>query len=580
MKKTLYLLTLAGLLLSCKESSLPEEEQPVKKPVIVDAAPIPLALPAGGASYDLAGVQEVRFSWTAVDEVEDYDLLMSLSEDLSAPVIFVASGTSLDIPSVVLNDSLAALSDYNSDITHKVYWSLRPAAGNRNSETEVRFLTLKEVSGTLTLAGIFGHNMVLQQNTEAPVWGAVSSDSPLTVTVTGSWGGPPAMAASVNKKWRVNLPTPAGGGPHTVTITAGSERTTLGEVMVGEVWLASGQSNMALPLKGDLSANPPQPVVGSAEAIANSAGKNIRFTPNWGSNIWIVADPTTAGNCSAVGWFFADALHEQLGVPIGIINASEGATAIATWTPETECGAAEQEESGRYRSMIYPLKGFAIKGVIWYQGESDLDRADYGNDMKRLVERWRCAWEREFSFYYAQIAPFNYYKNFNWDGKLYLSVSAYTREIQLNVRKEIPHSGIAILMDVGEEDQIHPARKKEVGDRLAGLALANDYGKTGLDAESPELVSKSASGNAVTLTFNKDLDAGKFHTPSLFEIAARNKITFYPATTATVNGRTVVISSASVSDPGDVRYAFKDFAVGELFGTNGLPVSSFRTDKN
>jgi sialate O-acetylesterase len=578
----LFLMLAGGALLSCEadnpaeEPTPPEEEQP--------APPILLGFPVNDTIYDLAREQKITFVWREVEGITDYALVMSLSDDLSDPVVFITSATRLEISAATLNDSLIVLSDYDIGITHKVYWSVRPASAGANAQVNVRALTLKRVPGKLAPAAILGNNMVVQRNTETLVWGAVTSSS--TVAVSASWGGQPVVATVTGGNWAASLNTPDAGGPYTVTIEAGAERIKLKGVMSGEVWLAAGQSNMALELRGNMSEN--QPVEGSAEAIAGSAGKNIRFVPNWG-NEWVVADPATVGVCSAVGWFFADALHEQLGVPIGIINASVGATKVEQWMPKIGTGCANSappQYSGGdnyYSWMILLRKGFAVKGAIWYQGESNQQEsaATYTAKMKHLAASWRCDWGRtaeDFPFYYTQIAPFGGLAP--WLIMQPYEV-VYMRETQWKMRNEIPHSGVAVLTDVGENQQIHPARKKQAGDRLAGLALRYDYGKTGLDAESPAFVSKSVSGNAVTLTFDKELKPGTVDA-SLFEIAAAGSTSntdFTAAATATVNGHTVVISAASVPANVEVRYAYKNFVGGNLlFGANGLPVSSFRTD--
>lgn len=229
--------------------------------------------------------------------------------------------------------------------------------------------------------------------------------------------------------------------------------------------------------------------------------------------------------------------------------------------------------------MLYPITGYGIKGAIYYQGESNYERPDRYEEMfPAMVKEWRSLWKQgDFPFYYVQIAPYNYSQlpPYNYGGKFN---SAYLRDAQRKSLNKIPNSAMAVVLDIGEENMIHPANKEAGGKRLALLALANTYGLKGFGSGSPLYKSMSVSGSVATLSFenaNNGLTSfGK--EMSAFEIAGANKI-FYPAK-ATISGSSVSVSSPMVKEPVAVRYAFKDFVVGDLFNTEGLPASSFRTD--
>jgi sialate O-acetylesterase len=452
------------------------------------------------------------------------------------------------------------------------------------------------------LPGIFTDNMVLQQQTNTPMWG---NDKPGThITVTVSWDRQSYSATTGSDgKWKTAIKTPKAGGPFTVRIQ-GSKTVVLNNVWIGEVWLASGQSNMSMQLKGYRH----QPVQGSTEAILHSGGKHIHFIniPELAAfksqeNVdaqWTVASAETAGECSAVCWFFADMLHRQLGVPIGIINASYGGSNVEAWMPPAACRQfddieippASDETSPwisnvptlLYNGMIHPIAGYGIRGMLWYQGESNIFNVPrYAPSVAAMVKEWRHEWNcGDFPFYFAQIAPYDY-REWNFFTPQYPEISAYQREAQMKSQRIITNSAMAVLMDVGDEKQIHPSRKKEAGERLALLALAKTYSMKGFEYESPEYERMEVDGDKAIIHFSKQwMGLTSYERPlQLFEIADENRV-FHKAQAYIDGGKgAVVVSSPLVKNPKAVRYAFRDFVVGELFGTGGLPVSSFRTDE-
>lgn len=463
------------------------------------------------------------------------------------------------------------------------------------------FVAMPLPAQELKVAAIFSNNMVLQRESQAPIWGTGRNGSRLSVTT--SWNDK-TYEAVVDKenRWKVELQTPAAGGPYSVKIK-GDKEILLENVLIGEVWLASGQSNMSMQIKGYSS----QPVLGATEAILHSKGKKIRFInipimaaykplDNFEA-AWEVASPQTTAECIAIGWFFADFLYRNLGIPIGIINASYGGSNVEAWMTPEACTTftdivvpPTSDETSPwinnvptvlYNGMLHPVVGYGIRGAIWYQGESNIFNVPrYAPSVAAMVKSWREHWNRgEFPFFYAQIAPYDY-KAWNFFTPQWPEISAYQREAQTKCLDLIPNSGMAVLMDVGDPEYIHPPKKKEVGERLGLLALAKTYGMTGFEYESPLYSHMEIEGNKAFIYF-KNLYNGltSFGRPlELFEIAGENKV-FHRAEAYIDESRSaVVVSSRFVTIPKAVRYAFRDYIQGDLFGICGLPVPSFRTD--
>lgn len=450
------------------------------------------------------------------------------------------------------------------------------------------------------LASIFTDNMVLQQKSTVNIWGWDKAGQKITVST--SWNHKSYTAhADQNGKWITKLSTPQGSKrSYEITVSNG-KKVTLSNILIGEVWLCTGQSNMEMPLKGFKG----QPILGSNELILKSHNPYIRVytVPRWSVTTaqdnskpspWKIAGPETVSGFSATGYIFGKLLNEMLDIPIGLVNVSYGGSTAEAWMslatlqafPDTKIPGktdsikqVSRTPTTLYNGMLHPVIGFGIKGAIWYQGESNYEDPDlYEHLFPALVKQWRSEWgDQVFPFYYAQIAPYNYAQlpPYKTGGKYN---SAYLRDAQRKSAAVIPNSAMAVLMDIGEENSIHPSHKEAGGTRLAYLALANTYGLKGFGAESPAFESLEITGSTVTVKFSH---AGNGLTTfgkeaALFEVAGENK-TFYPAK-AVMSGSAVVLSSPMVKVPVAVRYAFKDFVVGDLFNTEGLPASSFRTD--
>jgi sialate O-acetylesterase len=454
-------------------------------------------------------------------------------------------------------------------------------------------ITTSSLFAEVKLPSIFGDNMVLQQQTNAAIWGQAAVNS--TVKVTTSWNNKSySIKADKDGNWKVKVSTPVAGGPFSVTISDG-KAITLKNIMIGEVWVCSGQSNMEMPMKGYRN----QPIIGANEIIATSSGNSIRMitVPKVTSltpladfkGSWKLSESESVVEFSATAYFFGLMLHKSLNVPIGLICTAWGGTRIEPWISEAgfknfdwvklpdksvppQGTLSQQTPTVLFNAMINPIVGYGIRGAIWYQGESNrLEPVQYQKLMPGLADNWRNMWNiGEFPLYFVQIAPFDY-------GPATIS-SAYLREAQLKAATEGKNIGMACIMETGEKDNIHPANKKAAGDRLAYQALVKTYGKKGIACDGPVLKEMKIDGNEVKLTFNNApngiMSLGK--ELYCFEVAGANK-RFYPAKAFVTNDGVTVVSP-SVAVPVAVRYAFKDFIIGDLFNTEGIPASSFRTD--
>jgi sialate O-acetylesterase len=454
----------------------------------------------------------------------------------------------------------------------------------------VAVATLMNVQSEIKLPAIFADHMVLQRETSTKMWG--KADANKRVTVVTSWNLKRYTTNSdANGNWQIDITTPRAGGPHTIVISDGKPMT-LSNVMSGEVWLCSGQSNMEMPVKGYNS----QPVEGSAMDILKSANSKIRlFTVSRNHSLtpvddvkgrWQEAMPISVRDFSATGYYFGRLLNEMLDIPVGLINSSWGGSRIEAWMneemladfpgtvipKETEnVKQPNQKPLYLYQAMIHPITGFAIRGMIWYQGESNRNNShEYAELFGAMVKGWRAKFNNpNMPVYFCQIAPFEYKDGRN---------SAYLREAQLKATTIVENTGMAVLMDAGERVNIHPAKKKEAGERLALLALTKTYAMPGISGESPVYKSMKISNDTVTITFDNapvGVAAPDFQS-QLFTVAGEDR-NFYPARTR-ITGSKIMVISDQVKEPKAVRYAFDNYLIGDLKGADGLPVSSFRTD--
>jgi sialate O-acetylesterase len=479
-------------------------------------------------------------------------------------------------------------------------------------------LTASSAQAELKMPNVFGDHMVVQQKMPIKVWGWTKPGQDVTVEMAGkSVSG----KADADGKFVVSLPEMmADGTPQTLTVTA-DETKTFQDVLVGEVWVCSGQSNMQWSVNASndpdlekLAAKFPKlrminfPQVGTQEPILTHPERQ-----------WQVCTPETVGNFSAVGYFFARQLHQTLDVPVGMINNAWGGSACEAWVNRSKLASDEKykplierwegmekqfaELSGKtdlsedqkkqlenlkrqmggnsrpaniYNGVLKSHLGYTIRGAIWYQGESNASRAyQYRDLFPLMISSWREEWgQGNFPFYWVQLADF---KNEVADPAE--SDWAELREAQTMTMSKLPHTGEAVIIDIGEGKDIHPKNKVDVGRRLARWALANEY-SVSVPFHSPQYKSMEKQGNKIVLTFDhvaggwRPFDVGK---PVGFAIAGADKKFVWADAKILEDGR-IEVSSANVADPAAVRYAWADNPVCNMFSGAGLPLTPFRTD--
>lgn len=459
----------------------------------------------------------------------------------------------------------------------------------------IKLILLLTISQTaiagIKLPALIADNMVLQQKSQPALWGWASAHS--TITISTSWNKKTYTIITDSKgEWRTPIATPVAGGPYSITISGDKDKKILTNVLIGEVWFCSGQSNMEMALRGNSS-----PILNANEIILNADNPALHlFTVKTATSLtplkdvkgnWAESTSETARNFSAIAYQFGEMLQKKLHVPVGLIVSSVGGTMIEAWMSKSSLAAFNEvkvpeafadtikqpwkQPTALFNGMIAPVMQYGIKGMIWYQGESNRQEPQlYGKLFPVMVADWRKQWNQgQFPFYFVQIAPFGSTDKTR-SGPL-------LREAQLKAMDLIPNSGMASTMDVGMEKNIHYTNKTIPAHRLGYWALGKTYGIKGIGYNAPVLKEMIINGNKAVLSFNNAPYLTSLEKPlTLFEVAGSDKV-FYPAK-ATIKTNTVTVVSDKVSNPVAVRYAFKEFCVGELYNNDGIPASSFRTD--
>ena len=457
----------------------------------------------------------------------------------------------------------------------------------------------QSIKAEVKLPAIVSSNMVLQRNTTVVLWGW--SDAKEKITIEASWLKEIMNIKADNEgNWRIEVKTTNSKEPQSIKIKSKTSDITLRNVLFGEVWLCSGQSNMWQPIKGYDG----QPTFGSIKATAKSYNPNLRLfsVDRVGSKnplkdiekytAWQQSSPESVLDFSAIAYFYGQQLQEALDCPVGMIHASWGGSSVQAWISNEIISSYQKVNldevditkgtnlipTALFNSMINPLVSYTIKGVLWYQGESNRKEPEnYKKLFPAMVKDWRTRWGiGNFPFYYVQIAPYIYGNNNEYQTA---ANTAFIREAQLKCLDLIPNSGIAITMDIGDEFCIHPPKKKEVADRLLYNALNQTYGYKTVDYAAPIYDSLEVKDGGMIVKF-KNAETGLYAYDELkdFEIAGEDKV-FYPAKAKIMNRKDVFVKSDLVPNPVAVRYAWYNWVVGTLFDTNLLPASSFRTDK-
>ncbi|MBP3563381.1 MAG: sialate O-acetylesterase [Bacteroidales bacterium] len=454
----------------------------------------------------------------------------------------------------------------------------------------------------LTVSDICTDGMVLQQKSEATVWGTCDPRS--QVTVTPSWNGKAyTCKADKDGRWRVAVETPEGSyEAYTMTVSSGNESVTVSDILVGEVWFASGQSNMEMPMRGFYNS----PIEHAQDFVcAPAATEKIRmFTVPVKQSYepltevdaeWKGAESATIPDMSATAFFFAYKLNQMLDIPVGIVSCAYGGARIESWTPKEILETYPDEDLSReaieaqthyvrpylaYNAMLNPVKGYTVKGFIWYQGCSNVGKHEqFVERMNTMVSHWRECWgdkDAKLPFYMVEIAPYRY------KPATEVSYASLLRQAQHEAAKVIPNCGIVVTNDLVasfEQDNIHPTKKLEVGDRLARLALNRDYGYSRVACYSPEAVKcwimQNSNEIAVELTHTEN-GLNRWMEIEGLEVAGSEGI-FYPVTYAYFEWEPKVmkIRSEFVWDPCQVRYGWGDFNPGNLKNVEGMPVAPF-----
>ena len=449
----------------------------------------------------------------------------------------------------------------------------------------------------LKLPSIVADHMVLQQSRPVPIWGWAKPGEEVTVAIAGQTA---KGKADDKGRWQVEIGPLEAGGPLELVISDNAgDKKTITDVLVGEVWICSGQSNMNMRVNGCNNAKTEIKNAKYPKIRAFEVQKSVADTPREKcEGRWKICSPATAGNFMAAAYYFGRDLRKELDVPIGLVQTAWGGTPAETWTSRKalesdpflkplldrwdKAAAKDNKAKGSahrpanlYNAMIAPIVPYGIAGAIWYQGESNAGRAhQYQTLFPLLIEDWRQAWgQGQFPFGFVQIAPYRY-------GKANPANCAELWEAQLLALKKVPNVGMAVTMDIGDVKDIHPKNKQDVGHRLALWALAKTYGRRDLAYSGPIYESMTIEDNKIRLRFDH-VDGGLAtrdgKAPSDFTIAGADQ-KFHPAE-AKIDGDTIVVQSKEAEKPLAARYAWRDDAVPNLMNKSGLPASPFRTDK-
>ncbi len=490
---------------------------------------------------------------------------------------------------------------------------MKSAATNSIASFSALLFTSLAAHAEVTVSSLFSDHMVIQREQAAPVWGQAAPGEEVSVTL-----GTAQAKATTNAegKWSVKLPAQKANATPQELVIQGKNTVAIKDVLVGDVWVCSGQSNMEMNLGG---CNAPDDI----KAADLPTLRRIKFQhvallkPTMQvPGKWETCTPASAGGFTAVGFYFAKRIQQEIGVPIGLLDDNWGGCRIEPWIPAegfalepslapqlAELKARDEaskalpdnapgdagKPSTMYNGMLHCVVPFAIKGALWYQGESNGGEGDeYASKMRALIGGWRKIWQQgDFPFYYVQLANFQNASNDPAGGDGW----AKHRMAQLE-SLSIPKTGMAVIIDVGEGPDIHPKNKFDVGERLARWALHHDYGQANLETSGPLFKEATFDGNKAIVSFThtgtglmvgkkngrQPTEADHIGTLKRFAIAGDDKKWVWGQ--AVIDGDKVVITSPEVPHPVAVRYAFSMNPEGcNLYNKEGLPASPFRSDK-
>ena len=504
--------------------------------------------------------------------------------------------------------------------------------------TGALLVLITSLSAEIKLPPIFSNNMMLQQNTGAPIWGWANPGE--TIRITASWEKEATAVGGADGKWKAILTTPSYGGPHSIKIS-GQNEITINNVMIGEVWLCAGQSNMGWRLSATMEgendgakANYPDiRIFRSERAHSHEPQDDVKA-------VWTECSPETAATCSAVTFYFAEKLHNELEIPIGVVLQPYAGTPIEGWMPRdiqlndprtrkvveemdmesasydlraankqlaratqlwkdgkrrgepklrTPSNWGHQYPGNIFNGMIHPVRPYGIRGAIWYQGERNAkdvaQAANYKNQLPLLINYYRSSWHSlsgghvsdDFPFYFVQLPGWLPDQTEPLESEAAWAVS---RESMRQVAMTMPNSGVAVSIDTGDAILLHPKDKKPIGQRLAYLALKKTYEKDFVEY-GPLFKSHRVNGNKMILTFDSlgsGLMAGRKGPLDAFAIAGGDRKFVWG--NAKISGDTIVVWADEIERPKAIRYAWADNPSRRnlLYNKEGIPASPFRTD--
>ena len=449
----------------------------------------------------------------------------------------------------------------------------------------------------IRLHALICNNMVMQRNERVPVWGWGTPKEKIRVTT--SWDGKSVYAwVDSLSRWKAEVDTPEAGGPYTITVS-GRYDVVISNVMIGDVWFCSGQSNMewsAMSAGGKGIPNRAKELEKAERYPALrlfAVQKNAAETPQENCNgAWSVSGGAAAQWFSSVAQFFGQTLNDELKIPIGLIGSYWGGTAAEVWTPaETVEGDPRLLEDSKvhkqdprwfypiapgtaYNGMVHPVTPFPVAGAIWYQGESNCKvYENYDRLLTALIGDWRKAWNREFPFYIVQLSPYP-------DNDKKPGANIGLRHNQDRVSRQVPDCGMVVISDVGDAKDIHPRNKRPVGERLAYTALADHYRLPQFEAKKcPRYEGLTVKGRKAVVTFSATggaLRTADGTAPRCFELAGEN-LRFHPAQ-AKIDGDRIILESEQVKKPCVVRYAWGSLVFGDILNKNGMPLGAFSSN--
>ena len=442
----------------------------------------------------------------------------------------------------------------------------------------------------LRLPAIIGNHAVLQQNSEVKLWGWAPCTLPVKISCSWNPSDTVAVIPAKDCSWSVSVKTPkASDTPYIITFISGKQKITVSDILIGEVWLCSGQSNM------EFSFN--EGAIDVGDDVAQSANKEIRFfqISHLYNNFpqtncdgeWKICSPETVKNMSVIGYYVGKRINEATKAPVGLIASYWGGTSVQVWVPKeifdkndeltkaannlSPVSWAPVAPSVLYNAMIHPIVPYRIAGAVWYQGEGNTEQPqDYGKLFMGMIKSWREVFRNDFPFYFVQIAP--------WSG--YGGMSGAILREQQESALSLPKTGMIGVGDLVDNIQdIHPKLKKAAGNRLADLVLKEQYGVNDLQPYHPRFTGFTVNKSTVTISI---ASIGKLNCKDKeiknFQVSGEDKV-FYPAVAVLEKNGSITLTCKQVKSPVAVRYCFTNDAMPNLFDVNGLPLLPFRTDK-